>query len=292
MRHILTAKQFSRSEVEGICEATERLRMMPPPRLGRYLLFNLFFEPSTRTRLSFAAAAHHLGLSVLNVEHARLFASVVKGESLEDTIKVLCSYAPDVIVLRYHEAGGAARAAHVSTVPIINAGDGDCEHPTQALADIYTIQQALGSIHGLTITIGGDLLHNRSARSLAYLLALFQGVTIRFVGPPWSRMAPSVVDYLAHAGVLVVQTAAMDLTTSNVVYWTQTERGSIAPLGYTIGLKEVATMRADAILMHPLPRLGEISTDVDGQPQARYFQQAGNGLLVRMALLTEILQED
>jgi aspartate carbamoyltransferase catalytic subunit len=264
------------------------------------MLFSVFYEPSTRTRMSFSAAAQHLGMSVVVTENAKEFSSAIKGESLEDTIRVLGEYFPDVIALRHHENGAAERAAKVSTVPIINAGDGSGQHPTQALLDLYTIHQALGRIEDLTVVIGGDLAHGRTARSLAYLLAKFPRVRIRFVAPPDLRIGTDIKDHLAERQVPFTEEEALDdaLRACDVVYWTRIQRERFdatdqqeQPLRYVIGPREMALLGPRAILLHPLPRLDEIPVEVDADPRAWYFRQAGNGMVIRMALLEWMLED-
>jgi len=311
MRHVLYSQQFDREILRQLFERADQFRRRieePSERAALTqlyrgkMLFSVFYEPSTRTRMSFSAAAEHLGMSVVTTENAREFSSALKGESLEDTIRVLCEYYPDAIALRHYENGAAERAAEVSTVPIINAGDGSGQHPTQALLDLYTIHQALGTIDGLTVTIGGDLSHGRTARSLAYLLAKFNGIQIRFVAPPELRMGTDIKEHLNEKGVPFKEEYALDdaLSISDVVYWTRVQRERLAPgtsqLGesasFVIGPEQMAQLKPNAILMHPLPRLDEIPTAVDADPRAWYFRQAGNGMLIRMSLLEWILEKE
>jgi len=299
MRHVLNAQQFT-PELLGIIfkRANELQLIVDDPRkhqkLGSLLaggmLFNIFYEPSTRTRISFSAAGQHLGMQVVNTENAKEFSSAIKGETLEDTIRVLCQYRPSVIVLRHFETGAIERAAKVSTVPIINAGDGVGQHPTQALLDIYTIQKEAGRLKNLDIVIGGDLKHGRTARSLSYLIAKFPGNKITYVSPKELRIASDIKMYLKSHKVAFQETDLLipALKTADVVYWTrvQKERATAeSKISYIIGKKELAAMKPKAILLHPLPRITEISTEVDNDPRAAYFRQAGNGLFIRMALI-------
>ena len=311
MRHVLYSQQFDRAILDGLFRrADEFRRRMENPSEKLALtqlhrgktLFSVFYEPSTRTRMSFGAAAHHLGMSVVATENAREFSSAIKGESLEDTIRVLCEYYPDVIALRHYEIGAAERAARYSTVPIVNAGDGAGQHPTQALLDLYTIHQALGTIDGLTVTIGGDLANGRTARSLAYLLAKFDGIHLVFVAPEALGMGADIKEHLREKGVAFTEEPSLRnaLPESDVVYWTRVQKERLAPDAayeelhsrFVIGPAEVGLMKEHAVLLHPLPRLAEIPREVDADPRAWYFRQAGNGMFIRMSLLEWIFEGD
>lgn len=263
------------------------------------LMATLFYEPSTRTRFSFEAAMHRLGGQVITTENAREFSSVSKGETLEDTIRILNGYA-DIIVIRHYEMGAAQRAASVSQVPVINAGDGAGQHPTQALLDLYTIEKEIGRIDGLRIAMVGDLAQGRTVRSLSYLLGKFDGVKIYFVAPDLLRMKDDILHYLSERHVEFEEESNLEkvLPQVNVVYQTRVQKerfgDRIADYEncrglYVIDAAALALMRHDAIVMHPLPRVGEISMDVDEDPRAAYFRQAQNGLFVRMALLKAVL---
>ena len=309
MRHVLYSQQFDRSILDALFRRADefRRRMGIPSEKAALTqlhrgktLFSVFYEPSTRTRMSFGAAAQHLGMSVVATENAREFSSAIKGESLEDTIRVLCEYYPDVIALRHYEVGAAERAARYSTVPIINAGDGAGQHPTQALLDLYTIHQALGTIDGLTVTIGGDLANGRTARSLAYLLAKFDGNRILFIAPERLRMGSDIKDHLHEKGVAFTEESRLEdaLSESDVVYWTRVQKERLSPVPvheelhaqFVIGPAQVDLMKPQAVLMHPLPRLEEIPPEIDPDPRAWYFRQAGNGMFIRMSLLEWIFE--
>jgi aspartate carbamoyltransferase catalytic subunit len=258
----------------------------------------LFYEPSTRTRLSFEAAMLRLGGDTMGTDNAREFSSASKGETLEDTIRIVSGYA-DVIVLRHNEEGAARRAAAVSTVPVINAGDGPGQHPTQALLDLYTIRDELGHIDGIRIAMVGDLANGRTVRSLTYLLSKFRDIRICFVAPPQVAMRDDIKDHLDEHHVPWVETEDLDavLPQVDVIYQTriQKERFSdeasyLALKGvYRIDASTLSRMRKEAIVMHPLPRVDEIAPEVDADPRAAYFRQARNGLQVRMALLERLL---
>ncbi len=309
VRHILKSQQFDRGFLERLFRSTDEFRREFDDAKGRKrltghfagrLLFSIFYEESTRTRFSFEAAASHLGMKVVSTENAQEFSSAAKGETLEDTIRVLCRYRPDVIVLRHNEVGGAERAALVSPVPIINAGDGGGQHPTQALIDIYTIIRERGRVDGLTVVIGGDLAYGRTVRSLTYLLAKFKGVSIIFVAPPEVRIGEDIKRHLGEHRVQFREetSLAQALPLADVVYWTRLQRERM-PEGiykavkerYVISAAEILRMRPNAVILHPLPRAGEITAEVDVDPRAAYFRQAGNGLFLRMALLGWVLGE-
>ncbi len=310
MRHVLRSQQFDRPFLENIFTEADRFQTAFSAQRGRSdlahklhgrMLFNIFYEPSTRTRMSFSAAAEHLGMRVVTTENAREFSSAAKGETLEDTIRVLCGYHPDVITLRHHEIGSAERAAAVSTVPIINAGDGTGQHPTQALLDLYTIMRECGRIDGLTVIIGGDLANGRTARSLAYLLAKFTWVSLIFVSPPELRIGSDIKEYLMrhHMAFSEEDDLHRALPRADVVYWTRIQKERMDPATYAkaagrylIGKRELSEMQNRAILLHPLPRIDEIAPEVDSDPRAAYFRQAANGMFIRMALLAGILKPE
>jgi aspartate carbamoyltransferase catalytic subunit len=262
------------------------------------IMATLFYEPSTRTRFSFEAAMHRLGGRVLSTEHARAFSSEIEAEQLEDTIRTIggCS---DVIVLRHTEEGGARRAARVSSVPVINAGDGGSgQHPTQALLDLYTIYRERRSLDGLTVAIVGELDRGRTARSLAYLLSKFERVKIHFVSPPELRMGQDILDHLDEHDVWydVLSDVGPVAGEVDVVYQTRIRPDRVADrealARYTITTRLLRRMKPGAMILHPLPRTVEIDKAVDEDPRALYFQQAQNGLFVRMALLTLLWDQD
>jgi len=298
MRHVVESQQFT---VPLLMELFDRARQMERivarggtlDYQGR-ILASLFYEPSTRTRLCFEAAMLRLGGKVLSTEHARAFSSEIEGEQVEDTIRIVGSYC-DLIVIRHHETGGAVRAARVSKVPVINAGDGDGgQHPTQALLDLYTIYRER-PLDGLSIAFIGELDRGRTVRSLAYLLAKFERVKIFFVSPKELQMKPDILQYLERHGVRYEVESNIDGVVGqvDVVYQTrirpQRAAGISGSLRYAIDSSVLQQMRADAMILHPLPRTVELDKTVDEDPRAMYFRQAANGLYVRMALLTMLL---
>lgn len=299
LKHVVESQQFT---VPLLMELFDRSRGMEHivARGGTLdfqnrILASLFYQPSTRTRFSFEAAMHRLGGRVLSTEHARAFSSEVEAEQVEDSIRIIGSYC-DVIVVRHHEPGGAARAAKVSPVPVINAGDGDGgQHPTQALLDLYTIYRER-PLDGLSVAFIGELDRGRTARSLAYLLAKFERVKIFFVSPPELQMKSDILQYLDRHGVRYELESDINrvLGEVDVIYQTriQTERlpRVTGTQRYAINSSVLQRMKPDAMILHPLPRTVELDKTVDDDPRALYFRQAANGLYVRMALLTMLLE--
>ena len=264
------------------------------------IMASLFYEPSTRTRLSFETAMCRLGGRIISTENAKEFSSVASGESLEDTIKVLNEYV-DVIVLRSNIVGGAKRAADISKIPIINAGDGKGgQHPTQALLDLYTIHKEIKTINGLNIAISGDLELGRTAKSLTYLLGKFERVRIFFVAPEKIQMSDDLLKYLDKRNVWYEKIQNIDkvLSEIDVVYQTRIEKSRIADLPNAdeiiqkqfIAKDNLNRMKKNSIIMHPLPRMYEISSEIDNDPRAAYFRQAKNGIFIRMALLVSVME--
>jgi aspartate carbamoyltransferase catalytic subunit len=304
LHHVIEAQQFDVPMMLKIFDTAEKMeKVVAEGGVTDYhnrIMATLFYEPSTRTRFSFETAMHRLGGHVISTENAAEFSSVAKGETLEDTIRILNGYA-DVIVIRHKEVGSAKRAAAVSRVPIINAGDGAGQHPTQALLDLYTIRKEIGKIDGLRIAMVGDLAQGRTVRSLAYLLSKFRGVTIYFVAPPLLKMKEDILEHLRERNVSFVEETVLDkvLPEVDVVYQTRVQKerfgDRIADYEkcrgvYIINQDSLRLMKPKSIIMHPLPRLEEITMEVDEDPRAAYFRQAQNGLYVRMALLTQVLK--
>lgn len=304
LKHILTTRQFSdRKMLEGIfsladCfhqEDQSVLAGQVQQSLHDQIIATVFYEPSTRTRFSFEAAAHKLGANVLSSESAGLFSSAIKGETIEDSIRVISGYA-SMIVLRHPEIGSAERAAKVSEVPIINAGDGAGEHPTQALLDLYTIQRELGTIDDLNIALVGDLLNGRTIHSLVQLLSVAKKPHLYLASPPQLKLPEKYLQLLKTFNIAYTETHDFNqiLPDSDIVYFTrvQKERFTENPQLYEqiknafiFDRDSLDLMKPNARLMHPLPRVNEITTDVDSDPRAAYFRQAKNGLYMRMALL-------
>ena len=296
--HVISAEQFDRDLLDVLFRRATALADVRDDRLAHRVMATLFYEPSTRTRLSFESAMLRLGGAVIGTEAAHTFSSAIKGETLEDTVRMVSTYA-DLIVLRHDEAGAAARAASVASVPVVNAGDGPGEHPTQALLDLYTIERELGHVEGVRVAFCGDLRFGRTARSLALLLALYPRVRLAFVAPPVIQVGGDILARLEARGVEC--TLADQLTDVlddvDVVYQTRVQKERFTdPLEYEQARTAIridgAIMRqlpAKAIVMHPLPRVDEIAPEVDADPRAAYFRQAANGVAIRMALLEMLL---
>ncbi len=300
-KDILSVKQFTREDLEYIFAVAHEMRVMVE-RVGTFdllkgkILANLFYEPSTRTSSSFTAAMERLGGSVIPINEVR-YSSVAKGESLPDTVRTLECYA-DVIVLRHPEVGSAAIAAQAARKPVINAGDGIGEHPTQALLDAFTIREELGHIDGLTVTLLGDLKHGRTVHSLARLLSLYK-VRLNYVSPDILRMPLELIEELKAKGVEQTEYATLDpcLAETDVLYVTRVQKERFADEAvyesvkdaYIIDKDVMKKAKARMIVMHPLPRVGEIDPAIDDDPRAAYFRQMEYGLYVRMALLAMVL---
>ncbi len=297
-RHLTSTKQLSRADTDAILEEAAKMEKIQKKGgsdlLKGKILAALFYEPSTRTRLSFESAMHRLGGHVITAEGIQ-FSSLYKGETIEDTMMMVGGYA-DIIAMRHPEQGSADTAASVSPVPFINAGDGPGQHPTQALLDLYTIKKECGKIDGIHITMVGDLRYGRTVHSLSFLLGLYKNVKFTLVSPAELTMPEKVTGFFREKGIEFTETD--DLATSldsDVVYMTRVQKERFADNSEyeRLKLKYVLTAKMlkgkKAIVMHPLPRVGEIATDVDALPNAAYFRQANNGVPVRMALLKMLL---
>ncbi len=300
-RHIIESQQFDTGFLAELFACAEDLlqegRRNAIPGMT---LATLFYEPSTRTRLSFESAMNRLGGNVVTTENAREFSSLAKGESLEDSIRVVSGYV-DLIVLRHYEIGAAKRAAEISSVPVLNAGDGAGQHPTQALLDLFTLHRKFRRLDGLRVAMVGDLRYGRTVRSLSYLLAKYSDVELVFVAPDVCQMQDDIKDYLARNGVAWREEADLDAVLPQVdcTYMTRIQKERFMDASefeaandkYRLTSENVALMRPDAIIMHPLPRVHEIDVSVDENPRAAYFEQARNGLWIRMALILYVLEQ-
>jgi aspartate carbamoyltransferase len=302
-KDIVSVKQFGRDDLEYVFGVAHEMRGMVE-RVGTFdllkgkILANLFYEPSTRTSSSFTAAMERLGGSVIPINEVK-YSSVSKGESLPDTIRTLECYA-DVIVLRHPETGSAAIAAKSARKPVINAGDGVGEHPTQALLDAFTIHEELGAgeIDGMTVTMLGDLKYGRTVHSLARLLSMFN-VKINYVSPEILRMPKEVMDEVAGKGIPQAEYTSLTevLPETDVLYVTRVQKERFEDPAdyekvkgaYVIEPEIMKAAKQNMIVMHPLPRVGEISVDFDDDPRAAYFRQMEYGLYVRMSLLAMVL---
>ena len=304
--HILEAGQFSadwlRDELFPRADLMREVHALGDSRLltGRRL-FCLFYQPSTRTRISFESAMTLLGGTVSGIEVGPEERQR-SDEPLEDRVRILCSYGYDALLIRFHEEGGAARASTVSTVPVVNAGDGEGQHPTQALLDAYTIRRELGRLDDLEVALVGDLTYERSVNSLAELLAKLPNVRLRFVSPSTLRLRPAVRERLIRAGADFEELDDLDAVaaSADVLYITRAHSDRMAlaqrfeptPRSYQVDANLLGRMKPSAIVLHPLPRGPELAVGLEADPRVACFRQAENGLYVRMALLTLLLQPD
>jgi carbamoyl-phosphate synthase/aspartate carbamoyltransferase/dihydroorotase/carbamoyl-phosphate synthase/aspartate carbamoyltransferase len=301
-KDILSVDQFDRESLSYIFTRTEEMALMAEQvgacdLLAGYTLACVFYEPSTRTSASFIAAMERLGGRTIPITQGIQYSSVSKGESLVDTMLTLEKYS-DVIVLRHPEIGSVAQAAKYASVPIINAGDGAGEHPTQALLDLYTIRKELGRIDGLRVAMVGDLRYGRTVHSLTKLLMSYD-VSLRFVSPDTLRLPLNLMNDLINQGMDVREMDKVEniIGDVDVLYVTRIQKERFTDMVQYEELKnsfEITTdlmeqARKEMIVMHPLPRVGEIHYNVDKDPRAAYFRQVHNGMLVRMALLAAVL---
>ena len=310
--HVLRSQQFDLPALDCVFRearlAEEIINSGGSNLLKGKIVLTLFYEPSTRTRLSFEFATYHLGGRVLSSEAAREFSSAAKGESIEDTIRVICRYRPSALVIRHYQEGAAERAATVALdprtrrpVPVFNAGDGPGQHPTQALLDAYAIWRVRGTLEGATVAVAGDLLNGRTARSLCYLLAKYPGVSFRLIAPRAVQMKDDLLAYLRRHRVPFVQTddLAAGVHGADVLYVTriQKERFDETEMAtyervrdaFSVTPEVLSHLPPHAIVMHPLPRVegahSELPTSVDADPRVIIFDQTEAGMYIRMALL-------
>lgn len=299
-RDILHGNQFSKKEIEAILKVASEFekevkKRASIPLLKGKILATLFFEPSTRTRLSFETAMQRLGGGVIGMGSVES-SSVAKGETLIDTIRTVSQYA-DVIVLRHPRTGSAKEAAEATTIPIINAGDGAGQHPTQALLDIYTIRKELGTLRNLTLSLVGDLKHGRTVHALVEVLSLFQA-KLYFVSPDSLRMPEEITSHLRGKGIEIIETEDMLEAgrASDLIYMTRIQKERFADLSeyekvkgsFIIDQAFLDQLNRKITILHPLPRVDEIHPEVDPYPGAAYFRQVRNGVFIRMALLAMI----
>lgn len=297
-KDIVSIRDFTREEIDHILKITDKVE--PLARKGSDMLHGkilatAFFEPSTRTRLSFESAMYRLGGACIGFADPRA-ASVEKGENLADTVRVIENYA-DALVIRHPLEGAARLAAEFASVPVINAGTGAEEHPTQALLDLYTMKREKGTIDGLTVGLVGDLRYGRTVHSLAYALAQYN-VKLHLISPEQLRMRRDVlVEVEKKIGVEESTDLTKLLPDLDVIYMTRIQKERFPDLAeyekvkgsYRLSAAELASAKADAIVMHPLPRVDEISPDVDGTAHSKYFKQVWYGLLTRMTLISLVL---
>jgi aspartate carbamoyltransferase catalytic subunit len=298
---ILHGAQFSREELEHIMDVAAEYRQQLKQRKGLklldgYVMGALFFEPSTRTRLSFETAMQRLGGSVVGFAEAGS-TSVKKGETLEDTIRTVDQYV-DIVAMRHPEIGSAQRAAEVADAPVLNGGDGAGQHPTQALLDLFTIRDECDSVDGKTIALCGDLKNGRTVHAGVELYKHYDCRLI-FVAPEQLRMPADITASLRQRGIPVEETANLEeaLAEADVLYMTRIQRERFADPAeyerlkgsYVLAREMIERMNPDAVILHPLPRVDEIATDVDSLSGAAYFRQVRNGVYVRMALIALVM---
>lgn len=303
-KNILSTKQFKKDELEHIFKVASKMEPIAKGEIKSDLLENkflatLFFEASTRTRLSFEIAMLRLGGRVIN-SIGFTFSSMIKGETLSDTVKAISNFV-DVIAIRHPDIGSAELAAHASDKPVINAGDGPGQHPTQALLDLYTIQKEKGRIDQLAIAMVGDLKYGRTIHSLAYLLAHYD-VNIYFVSPETLKMPDAAISFLKEKGINFKETDDLKsvLPELDVLYHTRIQQERFADPAefervkncYVINKKILENAKKDITIMHPLPRLEEIAAEVDSLPNAAYFRQTFYGVPIRMALLSLVIGKE
>lgn len=303
-RHIISTKDFSREEIDYILDRAQRLE--PYARKGgldllkNKVVATLFFEPSTRTKLSFDTAVKRLGGATIGFDSYES-TSVIKGETLSDTIKIIESYS-DAIVIRHPREGAARMASEISSVPVINAGDGAGHHPTQTLLDLYTMRKECKKpIGDLNVAIVGDLKYGRTVHSLAYALSLYK-TKLYFVSPEQLRMPESIINYLRKHGVELLETSRVEdvLKEADVLYMTRIQKERFPDPSeylkvagsYRITPDTLSGVKKDMIVMHPLPRVNEIDPGVDSTRHARYFQQAFYGVPIRMAVLSLVMGKE
>jgi aspartate carbamoyltransferase catalytic subunit len=297
-RHLTSTAQVTRADADVLLKTAMEMEKVVQKGgndlLAGKILAALFYEPSTRTRLSFETAMLRLGGQVITADGFQ-FSSLYKGESIEDTMMMVGGYA-DIIAMRHPEAGSADKAVKTSPVPFINAGDGPNQHPTQALLDLYTIQKECGKVEGVHVAMVGDLKNGRTVHSLTTLLTLFPGVTFTFVAPDQLKMPEKVTADLAKKKMNYTESSDLtDAVNADVLYMTRVQKERFENRDDYENLKDAFILNAGhlkgkkTIVMHPLPRVNEIATDVDALSNAAYFRQAQNGVPVRMALLAHLL---
>jgi len=303
MKHILSTEQFKKKELEIILDKS--WKMEQACKKGKILSFLknkiiacIFFEPSTRTRLSFETAALKLGAKVISVENAENNSSAYKGETIEDTTRMVCCYA-DILIMRHPEVGAALRASEVAIKPIINAGDGSNQHPTQALLDLYTIKKEHGRLNNLNIAFVGDLLYGRTLHSLVPLLAMYRGNTFYFISPKELKLSEEYKKNLKDKNITFKEIDSIKnvLPIVDILYMTRVQKERFKNIEdykkvkdlFLLKVEDIKYLKKNAIIMHPLPRVNEIDPKIDKDSRAAYFRQAKNGLYVRMALLLYVL---
>lgn len=300
-KHIISINDLNREELELVLQTAASLKANPQPELLKHIVVaSCFFEASTRTRLSFETAMHRLGASVVGFADGSNTSLGKKGETLADTISVIGTYV-DAIVMRHPQEGAARLATEFSNgVPILNAGDGANQHPTQTLLDLFTIQETQGRLSNLSIAMVGDLKYGRTVHSLAQALAKFDGNRFYFIAPDALAMPSYITDVLDEKGIIWSRHDSIEevVPQVDILYMTRVQKERLDPSEYAnvkaqfvLRAADLAEAQENMKVLHPLPRIDEITTDVDKTPYAWYFQQAGNGIYARQALLALVLSE-
>ncbi len=298
-KHIISINDLNREELELVLDNATRLKNNPQPELLRHqVIASCFFEASTRTRLSFETAIARLGAQVVGFSDGSSTSLGQKGESLADTISVISTYV-DAIVMRHPQEGAARLATQFSAgVPIINAGDGANQHPTQTLLDLFTIRETQGRLNNLNITMVGDLKYGRTVHSLTQALAKFEGNRFCFIAPDALTMPDHIITMLNDKGLSWSRHNSIEevVSSTDILYMTRVQKERLDPSEYAnlkaqfiLNTTDLANARVTMKVLHPLPRVDEIATEVDSTPYAWYFQQAGNGIYARQALLALVL---
>ena len=299
--NFVTIANLSKEKLRYLIEMAAEFEKYPNREILKgKIIATLFFEPSTRTRLSFETAANRLGAKVIGFTDPKVTSST-KGETLKDTIMMVANYA-DVIIMRHYLEGAAKYASEISPIPIINAGDGAHQHPSQTMLDLYSIYKTQGTLENLTITLVGDLKYGRTVHSLLMAMRHFNP-SFRFIAPKELAMPAEYKQYCEEQGIRYVETENLSEETiadSDILYMTRVQRERFTDLMEYERVKDIYILKKSMLtkakpslkILHPLPRVNEISTDVDDTPQAYYFQQAGNGLFAREAILCDVLGID
>jgi aspartate carbamoyltransferase catalytic subunit len=301
LKNLIESQQLDVATIFALFHKADELRNTVKNPLTGKILATLFYEPSTRTRLSFESAMLRLGGNVISTENAKEFSSAIKGESIEDTTRIVSAYA-DAIVIRHYEDGAAKKAASVSPIPVINAGDGKGQHPTQALLDLYTIWKEIGHVENIIVAMVGDLKYGRTTRSLCYLLGKFKNIKIIFISPESLKVADDIKNYLMKKNIHYEEQADLNeyLSHVDVLYMTRIQKERMTESEYkssagkyVINEDNINLLKESARLMHPLPHVEEIKLDIETEKHNKrvaYFRQAENGLYIRMALLSYLLE--
>lgn len=300
-KHIISISELSRAELELIVHTAGQLKAQPQPELIKHkVVASCFFEPSTRTRLSFETAIQRIGGSVIGFDNGGNTSLAKKGETLSDSVQVISNYV-DAFVMRHPQEGAARLASEFSNgIPVINAGDGSNQHPSQTLLDLFSIYETQGRLDNLNVAFVGDLKYGRTVHSLTQALSKFTNVRFYFVAPDALAMPDYICEELDDAGIAYSLHQDMEtvIPELDILYMTRVQKERFDESEYAhiksafvLTAAHLTHARANMKVLHPLPRVDEITTDVDSTPHAYFFQQAGNGVYAREALLALVLNE-